>query len=573
MKSNGLGGLVIALGVVGGAMSVRAAPVGSEFTYQGQLKDAGRPAAGLHDLRFRLYDARVGGVQVGATLCVNDVPVADGFFIVPLDFGAQFAGQERFLEIEVRADTGLDCANLAGFDILVPRQPLTATPHAQFAAKPWATSGANISYLTGNVGIGSDSPTSMLHFRRPYSDTGIRFQSLRFDQGAPGATLRAPKSVAIFGAGRIWSAPASALISDDVRAVANFAAAAGTPDDDQSQLLQLSNFGFALPAQATIAGIVVQVESQTNCSCADCDLCQIPVALELLGGEGPSRRSELIFSDTESTKSAGSTFDMWNLNWTPAQVNAASFGVRLSARLDLLNTFICFPGFPCSHIACDCTGSGTAFIDAVTIIVHFFNAPTTSTPVDWSLGLSQDDTDFRIAATPDLSSPALVVTSQGSVGIGTTAFSNGFFKLAVNGAVAKPNGGQWSALSDARLKRGVEPLHGALDRMLSLRGVTFEFTEEGLRTGLALPGRHTGLIAQEVEAVFPEWVSHSPSGYKFLSEYGTTAWFVEALRDLRAEKDAQIAGKESEIAELKERLARVEAILAIPIPREKKSDR
>jgi len=108
-------------------------PLGTEFTYQGALKDAGSPANGLHDLRFRLFDALVGGGQVGAQLCANNVTVTDGLFTLALDFGAQFAGQERFLEIDVRADTDLDCANPAGFVTLAPRQALTAAPNSVFS--------------------------------------------------------------------------------------------------------------------------------------------------------------------------------------------------------------------------------------------------------------------------------------------------------------------------------------------------------------------------------------------------------------------------------------------------------
>lgn len=108
-------------------------PLGTGFTYQGQLKSSGMRASGMHDFRFRLYDALVGGAQVGTTLCVDNVSVADGLFTVTLDFGAQFDGDERFLEIDVRADNGLDCGNPADFVALAPRQPLTAAPSAFFA--------------------------------------------------------------------------------------------------------------------------------------------------------------------------------------------------------------------------------------------------------------------------------------------------------------------------------------------------------------------------------------------------------------------------------------------------------
>ena len=139
-------------------------------------------------------------------------------------------------------------------------------------------------------------------------------------------------------------------------------------------------------------------------------------------------------------------------------------------------------------------------------------------------------------------------------GVGINTNNPSGFALAVNGMAAKPGGGSWSSLSDRRLKKDVEPLCGALTRLLTLRGVTFEFTEEGLQTGLASPGRHTGLIAQEVEEVFPEWVGQSQRGYKFVTEQGTTALTVEAIRELKAQHDAEIAA-------LKERLLHLERLV------------
>jgi len=119
------------------------APLGTTFIYQGQLQQTGSPASGLHDLRFRLYDALAGGAQVGSTLCADNVNVTDGLFTLPLDFGAQFAGQQRFLEIDVRADTGLGCGNGTGFVTLSPRQPLTAAPNALFASSADLLDGLN----------------------------------------------------------------------------------------------------------------------------------------------------------------------------------------------------------------------------------------------------------------------------------------------------------------------------------------------------------------------------------------------------------------------------------------------
>jgi len=131
-------------------------PLTSAFTYQGQLRDAGNPAGGLHDLRFRLYDALEGGGQVGATFCADDVSVTDGLFTVSLDFGAEFAGEQRFLEVEVRADTGLDCTDPTGFATLAPRQALTATPYALGLALPLVQTTATSSdaFNVTNTGTG-----------------------------------------------------------------------------------------------------------------------------------------------------------------------------------------------------------------------------------------------------------------------------------------------------------------------------------------------------------------------------------------------------------------------------------
>jgi hypothetical protein len=121
------------VGVAGLGASHALGQVGTGFTYQGQLQTAGSPANGVHDLKFRLFDAGDGGEQVGSELCANDITVVDGRFSVILDFGGQFAGAQRHLEIDVRTDTGLDCTDQNGYDTLAPRQELTAVPNATFA--------------------------------------------------------------------------------------------------------------------------------------------------------------------------------------------------------------------------------------------------------------------------------------------------------------------------------------------------------------------------------------------------------------------------------------------------------
>jgi hypothetical protein len=100
------------------------APLGSSFTYQGQLSDGGVPATGPCDFRFVLYDAQIGGSQVGPIQERAHVELSEGRFGVNLDFGASaFTGQARWLEVAVQ------CAADANYTTL-GRVALTAAPQA-----------------------------------------------------------------------------------------------------------------------------------------------------------------------------------------------------------------------------------------------------------------------------------------------------------------------------------------------------------------------------------------------------------------------------------------------------------
>ncbi len=164
---------------------------------------------------------------------------------------------------------------------------------------------------------------------------------------------------------------------------------------------------------------------------------------------------------------------------------------------------------------------------------------------------------------------ATTITTGLNVGIGVLP---GNFDFAVNGTAAKTGGGSWSVLSDERLKRDIKPMAGTLDRLLRLRGYTYEYNDDVVASRAALPGTQIGLLAQEVERVFPDWVGLDQSGFRYVTERSTTALMVEALRDLRAEKDRQIdalkadaskrdaeaARRDAENAELRMRLERLE---------------
>jgi hypothetical protein len=145
------------------------------------------------------------------------------------------------------------------------------------------------------------------------------------------------------------------------------------------------------------------------------------------------------------------------------------------------------------------------------------------------------------------------IVASGTVGIG--GIFTPAFNLHVNGTAGKPGGGSWSVASDARLKRNIQPLRGVLDKLLQLRGVSFEYRDPG--SIYELPGERMGLIAQEVEPVFPDWVEAGPDGMKRLTVRGFEALTIEALRQLREEKGAELQELKQSVAELKAQMSQL----------------
>ncbi len=94
------------------------------FTYQGQLNISGSPANGSYDFEFRLFGQSSGGSQLGPTETRSSLGVANGNFTVTLDFGAQFPGAARFLEIKVGA------APSGATTLLAPRQQIYSAPYS-----------------------------------------------------------------------------------------------------------------------------------------------------------------------------------------------------------------------------------------------------------------------------------------------------------------------------------------------------------------------------------------------------------------------------------------------------------
>ena len=114
-------------------------------------------------------------------------------------------------------------------------------------------------------------------------------------------------------------------------------------------------------------------------------------------------------------------------------------------------------------------------------------------------------------------------------------------------------------MSDQRFKKNITPISSALAKVEQLRGVSFRW-RAGELAGQGFPkGRKVGFIAQEVARVLPEVVTTDENGYQSVEYANLTALLAGAIRELKAEQDAEIADLEAENDKLRLRLEALEA--------------
>lgn len=112
---------ILAAALAAASANAPAAVQTTAFTYQGQLSAGGSlPANQSYAFTFKLFNAAVGGTQVGGSLAQN-ITVVNGLFTADLDFGLVFGSTQYWLEVSVDSQ------------VLTPRQPVTTAPVAQFA--------------------------------------------------------------------------------------------------------------------------------------------------------------------------------------------------------------------------------------------------------------------------------------------------------------------------------------------------------------------------------------------------------------------------------------------------------
>ena len=163
--------------------------------------------------------------------------------------------------------------------------------------------------------------------------------------------------------------------------------------------------------------------------------------------------------------------------------------------------------------------------------------------VDWIIdqyGTSAAEARLRIFNTTEAN--GIIIKENGFIGMGT---SNPTVRLQVAGDIIANS---IAGSSDTRFKTNILPIENPLQKVLKLRGVTFDWKIKEFPNRMFSENRALGFIAQDVEQVIPEVVQteNSTEGFKSVQYDKVVALLVEAIK----EQQKQIEQLQQKVKEL-----------------------
>jgi hypothetical protein len=114
--------------------------------------------------------------------------------------------------------------------------------------------------------------------------------------------------------------------------------------------------------------------------------------------------------------------------------------------------------------------------------------------------------------------------------------------------------------SDERLKTDIQPFAPTLEKLMQLTPVTYNWRADEHPEYHFGKERTSGLVAQEVEKVFPGMVGTDDRGYKAVNYSQLPLMLLQALKELKADSDH----RESELMEtVKQQRDQIEQLLSV----------
>jgi len=591
-------------------------PLGSAFTYQGQLKQGGAPFDGTADFEFTLWDDAgsgdppIGGTQVGGVQAINALPVTAGLFTVALNAGGEFGGDAfngnaRWVQIAVRSPAGSG----GSFTTLAPRQPLTAAPHALFALNaaslilPLRASAsvpspdAVLTAINTGTGFGirgvARAPSGV-SVPSPYkaglsgdTDTGDGVHGTTSGTGGIGVLGYATGDGGAGVSGHydggngqgvvgLASAPAGTTYggffrssSTNGRGVYGLAAAAGglnyggwfeSNSTDGRGVYGLTTaaaggfnygvvgqsagtngrgvYGLATAAGGITKGVYGQSESTLGTGVFGLASAASGTTYGVYGQSNSADGRGVFGLATAATGGTyGGRFECASpsgngvFGWATA-ASGITYGVRGQSDSSLGRGVFGYAPAGIGVVGQSNSTSGTGVFGLAAAATgpteggHFRNASTSGRGV------------FAIAY-------ATSGTTYGVHGASNSAAGYDFFAAGAGVNYGSPSSIRW--------KSNIDPIDRPLEKLARLRGVYFDWDAEH-------GGHHdVGMVAEEVGKVLPEIVNYEENGIDAngMDYSKLTPLLVEAVNELHA----KVTEKDTEIAELRARLGKLEALV------------
>jgi hypothetical protein len=450
----------------------------------------------------------------------------------------------------------------------------------------WTPNGPNIYRPSANVGIGEPNPGIPLNFA---SATGSKI-SLSGNSGAH------------YGLG--VQSNLMQLYSPDSNADIAFGYGSSTAFTETMRIKGNGNLGIG--TTNPVSKLHVVGGSATIDSAANTTLSVIQaegagrVDISVASGTG-AFSSSAVANDTVMRATTGKLHLQTGTGAAALSIDSANnigLGTNVSAnKLDVRGKLSLGDAGP------DAAYNGALQITRPTSGSQHINLVKVGTRV-WSMGYVPNENTFGIGggtATDSSFNPQFRISTDGKVGIGVaspaeilhvngTIRMNGTHATNSNPAYSSINysdngvavstfnsnhstglrtalfngDSNWDFYSDARLKKNIQDAEPVLDRLLQLQLRRFKWKDAADSVESQF-----GVIAQEVEPLFPDLIGQGPDGYLMVGNTSFGMIAVKGLQELKIEKDreiddlrADLSQKDVELADLKERLIALEKLVS-----------
>ncbi|MEX0812760.1 MAG: tail fiber domain-containing protein [Chitinophagales bacterium] len=232
------------------------------------------------------------------------------------------------------------------------------------------------------------------------------------------------------------------------------------------------------------------------------------------------------------------------------------------------------------HIGIDANGNVAVAFGNTGSSAYYYrlsvDAWITRSSADYSTGWSIDRSTTTNFGWKDIHGPltanwkrTIYINSSENVGIGGAP--NNSYKVMVHGKLRTDG---INETSDARLKKNVKSIEHALEKVMALRGVNYEWNAEQYPTKQFSEGVELGVIAQEVEQIVPELVDTDTEGFKSVQYSHLVPLLIEAIKEqqkiieqqsndmcLRDQKIENLTTKLDELEDLKTQVSELRGII------------